>query len=208
MSLKGILVIISLILGIMVSYYTIQNYRHKPNLNDPLDFNVEMDDKTYDITFHEWENNSFILRVNYTYVYSVYKGFSNPLLIRTEFQNNLGFVFMYSSEGKLKKILNRVVPVEVIVFRNDIIVENLGTTEIKNNISFVADFSNLIVVSSDYNFTKGDYIGITIRPNITTRFSPVDRNNPKKYDFLPKFQGMTISYERLSNINESLNRSN
>jgi hypothetical protein len=208
MNLRGILVIGTLIILLVIGYYQIQEYRHKPNLYDPLDFNVQIYDEPFEIKFHEWETNSFILRGKYTYAYSIYKGFSNPLSIRNEFHNNMGSVFMYSSEGKTKKILSRVVPIEVTALRNEIIVENLGTTEIKDNISFKADFSNLIIVSSDYNFTKGDYIGIIILPNMTTRFSPVDMDTTRKYEFRPKLQAMTISYERLININESLNRRN
>jgi hypothetical protein len=205
MNLRGILVIGTIIILLVIGYYQIQEYRHKPNLNDPHDFNVQIYDNLFEINFHQWETNSFILRGNYTYSYSIYKGFNNPLLIKNEYHNNMGSVFMYSSEGKMKKILNRVVPVEVTASRNEIVVENPGTTEINNNISFKADFSSLILVSSDYNFTKGDYIGIIILPNMTTRFSPIDTKYIRKYEFRPKLQAMTVSYERLIKINESLN---
>jgi len=158
----------------------------------------------YNVTTWEWEN--FTLKGNFTYTYSIFKGFSAPLLISNQEQWNRYEINMFSKEGESRYTLIDTVPYEITAWKNEIVIEKIGTSVIENNLSFKADFSKVIEYAPYNNFSHGDYIIISTYPNVTTRFSPVDMNKPQEYRFTPRLVNMEIDYEKLIRINESINQ--
>lgn len=208
------LLIISTILGIFLAGTQIYDRFIKQDLSysdnsqkSILDLKIQMDSQPIDFSSYNWQNNSLILTGNYTYKYYFYKGFSAPVIIRNEETNMRNWVRIHSSDGKLKYFLNKDVPYEATIRSNEVIIEKIGTTDIENTISFEADFSNLIALSKNNNFSENDEIIITTYPNITTRISPVDQNNPQIYYLSPKLKSIRVKYSEILSIYQSMNKS-
>ena len=166
-----------------------------------------MDNQPIDLSSYSWQNNSLVLIGNYTYKYSFYKGFSAPVIIRNEEQDISYMVRMFSSDGKFKYILTETIPYKATTHRDEVIIEKIGTTDIENNISFKANFSSLIALSKNNNFSEDDEIIINTYPNITTRISPVDQNNPQIYYLSPRLNYISLKYGRILSIYQSMNKS-
>lgn len=214
MSIYKSLTIISLILGTIWVGSQISDRYFKQDLSysensqkNVLDLKIQIDNQPIKISSYNWQNNSLILVGNYTYKYYFYKGFSAPVIIRNEEQNIGHLVRMFSSDGKFKYLLINDVPYEATIHRNEVIIEKIGTTDIENNISFKADFSNLIALSKYNNFSENDEVIITTYPNITTRISPVDQNNPQIYYSSPRLESISIKYSTIVSLYQSLNKS-
>ncbi len=214
MSLIKTLTILSLIIGSIWGGSQIYDRYFKQDLsradNSPktaLDLKIQMDTQPIDISSYSWQNNSLVLIGNYTYNYSFYKGFSAPVIIRNEEQDISYMVRMFTSDGKFKYFLNGNIPYEATTRRNEVMIEKIGTTDIENNISFKANFSSLIELSKYNNFSEDDEIIITTYPNITTRISPVDQNNPQIYYLSPQLNYISVNYSRILSIYQSMNKS-